>query len=128
MCSKTVFIQTIESHLEYLKEVQQSINSSGDYCGTNHLSCTMGKWMYGEGAEDVKKMGNNAEQIFQQLFEPHEEFHEVSSTSIKAFNNNNHELAKHSLTKMIFLSNKLTKLLLQLNEIAIEAEDLDDSH
>jgi hypothetical protein len=82
----------------------------------------MGKWMHGEAADDVEKLGAKAENIFQQLFEPHEKFHEVSSTSIDAFNNNDHELAKSASTEMIFLSDKLTKLLLELHKIAVEAQ------
>lgn len=119
MSNKTVFIRAIESHLDYLKEVQRNINGAGDYCGTSHLSCTMGKWLYGQGAKDVKKIGKSAEKIFQQLFEPHEKFHEVSSASIKAFNDYDHLLAKSSLSEMIFLSNTLIKLLQKLNEIAV---------
>ena len=127
MSNKTVFIQAIESHLNYLNEVQHSINSAGDFCGTNHQSCTMGKWLHGQAAEDVKKIGKNAEEIFQQLFEPHEKFHEVSSASIKAFNDYDHLVAKSSLTEMIFLSNQLTKLLHELNDIALETDALNNT-
>ena len=122
MSNETVFIKAIKFHIEYLKNIQQNINGAGDYCGTNHQSCTMGKWMHGEAADDVEKLGAEAENIFQQLFEPHEKFHEVSNTSIEAFNNNDHELAKSASMEMIFLSDKLTKLLLELHQIAVETQ------
>lgn len=116
-----MFIKAIEYHLEYLRAIQKNINGSGDYRGTNHESCTMGKWLHGDGIKDVKKFGKEAEKLIEQLFEPHEEFHRVCKDSIKAFNENDYLLAKRSLTEMIFLSDKLTKILLELNKIATES-------
>ena len=118
MDCKEIFTHAIESHLEYLKNIQKNIDGSGDYCGTDHHLCPLGKWLYGEGKTDVKACGRKAEKIFEQLFEPHEQFHHVSDTSIKAFDENNRTLAKESLTEMLYLSGKLMKLLMELNEIA----------
>ncbi len=50
MSNTTVFTKVIKFHISYLKEVQQSINSGGDYFETSHTVCTMGRWLHGEAA------------------------------------------------------------------------------
>ncbi|MCP3851960.1 MAG: hypothetical protein GY694_17245 [Gammaproteobacteria bacterium] len=122
MNNATVFTKVIKFHISYLKEVQQSINSGGNYFETSHKVCTMGRWLHGEAAYEVKILGPQAEKIFQQLHELHETFHEVSDAAYQAFNEGDLKLAKSSLIEMLYLSDKLTKLLMELNQMAIEAQ------
>ncbi len=118
MSSETIFLQAIKAHVEYLKNIQQNINGVSDYCGTDHYSCEFGIWLHDEAVDNAKVLGKRAEEIVGQLYEPHKQFHYASSEAIIAFDENDHLLAKRSMTKMIYLSDKLIKLLLELNEIA----------
>jgi len=122
MSNTTVFTKVIKFHVSYLKKVQQSINSGGDYFGTSHEACTMGRWLHGEAIYEVKVLGSQAEKIFQQLHEPHEKFHNVSDAAYQAFNEGDLKLAKSSLIEMIYLSDKLIKLLMELNQMAIDTQ------
>lgn len=118
MTNKEVFRKALDNHLNYLKDVQETIHGVSDYCGTDHLACPLGKWIYGKGAEDVKVFGQKAMAIFQQLHEPHEQFHISSNKVIQAFSDHKQEEAKRPLSDMIIQSNKLIQLITELSEIA----------
>lgn len=53
MSKETVFRKALDNHLDYLKKIQATIHGSGDYCGTDHRTCPLGQWLYGQGAGDV---------------------------------------------------------------------------
>lgn len=119
MTSSAFLMLRLNDHIQYMKKVQQSLNDQNDFDGVDCHHCKLGEWLYGEGPDEIKAIGNaELESVFQSLFEPHQQYHDASQKAIQFHQAQNQEEAKKYETEMIVLSNHLVNLLLKLDALA----------
>jgi hypothetical protein len=115
MSKRAFFIIRLNDHIQYLKKIEATLDGKGDFHGTDHHECKLGQWLYGEGAEEMLALQQNSEakEVFDSLFEPHENFHTVSKQALELIDDN--QSAQQAMTEMYKLSHVITKKLLALD-------------
>ncbi|TXH71813.1 MAG: hypothetical protein E6Q83_00935 [Thiothrix sp.] len=120
MKKQAFFLQRINDHVQYLSKIKATLTRGGDFQGTHCQDCALGHWLYGKGAQEIKTLGKDAHQLFEQLIEPHEKFHEASQRALAHFQAGD-ELAQYrAMTDMHQLSNHLIRMLLALDRSALK--------
>lgn len=110
------FMKRLNDHIQYLKKIDATLNNKGDFQGTAHEECHLGKWLYGEGAAEVEAIQNSkAKEIFDSLLEPHQKFHMMSRQALENKLAGDEAGVKAALTEMHLLSTILTNKLLDLD-------------
>jgi len=104
----------LNDHIQYLKNIEATLEGKGDFQGTHHYKCQLGQWLYGEGANEIATLqqSSTAQNIFDSLFEPHEQFHLASKQALEA---SDEQTAKTAITEMYKLSHIITQKLLALD-------------
>lgn len=116
--AKAFFIMRLNDHIQYLKKIDAALNGQSDFQGTNHHDCKLGKWLYGVGPEEVAALKHQqAKEVFDSLFEPHERFHAIGKDALFKKQAGDAEGAKAALTALYTLSSTLTKKLLELDKM-----------
>lgn len=117
MAGKAFFMMRLNDHIQYLKKMEAALNGEKDFLGTDHKSCKLGGWLYAEGKVEVADLHNpKAQEVFDNLFEPHQQFHEAGQRALKAKAAGDDKAAKEAMTEMYRLSALLTNRLLDLDK------------
>ncbi|MFZ1341803.1 CZB domain-containing protein [Thiothrix eikelboomii] len=109
------FLQRMNDHVQYLSKIKATLNKRGNFQGTDCHHCALGKWLYGEGPREVQALGADVHNLFEQLFEPHEKFHEASARALAHFKTGDELGQYRAMTEMHQLSSYLIKTLLDLD-------------
>lgn len=111
------FLQRMNDHVQYLSKIKATLNKRGNFQGTDCQHCALGKWLYGEGSHEVQALGSEIQMLFEQLFEPHEKFHEASARALAYFKVGDELGQYRAMTEMHQLSSDLVKTLLDLDRL-----------
>lgn len=112
------FFQRINDHIQYVRKIQKTLNGEGDFQGTDHQNCKLGKWLYGEGRKEVEALGAAAVTKFEAILDPHQAFHDASARALAAKAAGNDATAQMSVTEMDKLSVLLIRELSALDQMA----------
>lgn len=113
---KAFFLLRLNDHIQYLKKVDATLAGTSDFEGTDCHDCKLGKWLYGVGVQEVSSMKNTkAQTIFNEIFEPHQRFHEISKLAIERKRVGDDSGAKALVTEMHVLSRIISQKLLELD-------------
>ncbi|EIJ42470.1 hypothetical protein BegalDRAFT_1591 [Beggiatoa alba B18LD] len=118
MASKAFFLMRLNDHIQYLKKIDATLSDKGDFQGTDCHDCKLGKWLYGDGDNEVSQLNNPiAKEIFSSLFEPHERFHQISKQALDLKKVGDMDGVHKLVTEMHVLSNTISRKLLDLDEL-----------
>lgn len=118
MLKRAFFLLRLNDHIQYLKKIEATLAGTGDFQGTSHLDCKLGKWLYDEGMKQVANMqDNNAKILFNDIFEPHKLFHKISKAALEKKQIGDHQGAKVAMTQMYKLSHIIVQKLLALDKL-----------
>lgn len=112
------FFQRINDHIQYLRKLEKTLKDEGDFRGTAHTDCKLGKWMYGDGRAEVQAEGEEAVRVFEGMFGHHQAFHDAGNKALAAKDAGDEAGVKAAVTEMIKLSNILIDILTHLDKIA----------
>ncbi|HHJ80238.1 MAG TPA: hypothetical protein ENJ65_01240 [Candidatus Tenderia electrophaga] len=118
MATKAFFIQRLNDHVQYLKKIQATLDGNGDFQGTAHTECKLGRWLFGAGSDEAVLIGADAKALFDSLIEPHERFHLASRQALDSQQAGDMVSAEATLTEMHKLSTVLINKLLELDRLA----------
>ena len=116
MVGKAFFLQRLNDHVVYLKKIQRTLEGAEDFQGTDHHDCKLGKWLYGEGAREAEAAGPKARELFESLFEPHQQFHDRSKAAVLKKGAGDDAGSNGDVTEMMKLSTTLVNTLLAMDE------------
>jgi len=118
--TKAFFLMRLNDHIQYLKNIEATLNGEGTFQGNHHRDCKLGQWLYGEGQNEVATLADSqkAQAIFQSLLEPHERFHEISQLALEKKQNGDIQGAQTIITEMHILSHTIAQKLLELDALA----------
>ena len=117
MASKAFFMMRLNDHIQYLKKMEAALKGENNFEGTDHKSCKLGCWLHKEGSVEVAEMHNpKAKEIFDSLFEPHQQFHETGQRALDAKIAGKDDVARAAMTEMYQISAVLTNRLLDLDK------------
>jgi hypothetical protein len=119
-CVGAFFLRRINDHLQYLNRVEATLEGRGDFRGTDHHNCKLGKWIDSEGPGEASSVGEAGAAMFESLKEPHRLFHEASDMALKLQEAGRRELSQQQFTRMYTLSRELVDNLLELDRLAQE--------
>lgn len=120
MPDKAFFLIRLNEHIQYLKKIEATLKGKEDFQGSSHYDCQLGQWLYGVGSQEVAALQNEqAQQIFNSLFEPHERFHSVTKQLLEQKSAINEAATQSAMTEMHKLSQTLSQKLLELDAIAM---------
>jgi hypothetical protein len=120
MAGKAFFLMRLNDHVQYLKKIENTLADKGDFQGTCHTECKLGKWIYGEGAQEIAAL-NDADKgkaLFDAIKDPHEQFHIASKQAVEKKKAGDAEGAKAASTQMHVLSNDICTKLLDLDKLS----------
>lgn len=112
------FFQRINDHIQYVRKIQKTMRGEGDFQGTDHHSCKLGHWLYGEGRQEVEALGDPAIKRFEAILDPHQAFHDASSRALAAKAAGDETGAQGAITDMDKLSVVLIRELTALDDLA----------
>lgn len=118
MTGKAFCFLRLNDHVQYLKKIQATLEGEGDFQGTDFHVCKLGKWIYGEGAEEASAVGDEAKRLFDTLLEPHQRFHDASHEAVEKQQAGDSEGAELAVTEMHKLSTVLINILLELDKLS----------
>ncbi len=117
MTKKAFFLQRLNDHIQYLKKIQATLEGKGEFQGTDHQSCKLGLWLYGEGRGEAEEFGPQALAVFDSLIEPHEQFHDAGRNALEGHVAADATAREAAVTEMMRLSNVLVGRLLSLDQL-----------
>jgi hypothetical protein len=112
------FLLRINDHMQYLKKIKATLDGTGDFRGSDHHSCKLGRWIDGPGPGEVAAYGPEAVATFDSLLAPHERFHSASGRALTFQGEDRHADTEREVTEMHRLSGALVEKLLALDVIA----------
>jgi Chemoreceptor zinc-binding domain len=119
MPAKAFFLMRLNDHIQYLKEIEATLSGEGNFQGTSHRHCKLGKWLYGEGPAEIAALNNNqVKDIFDSLLEPHERFHNISKQALEKKQGGDDQGAQAVITEMHVLSHIIAQKLLELDTLS----------
>lgn len=118
MAGKAFFFQRMNDHVQYLKKIQATLDGNGEFNGTDFQECKLGKWLYTDGPEEASAISEETRNLFDNLLEPHQRFHDASHEAVEKHLAGDTEGAKKAVTEMHKLSNVLISLLLDLDKMS----------
>lgn len=116
MSGKAFFYQRLNDHVQYLNKIQSTLGGKGDFQGTDFHDCKLGCWIYGDGADEVAAVSDEAKQLFDSLIEPHQKFHEASKLAVEKHQSGDSTGAEVHVTEMHKLSATLVNTLIELDK------------
>jgi hypothetical protein len=111
------FFLRINDHVQYVRKIQKTLNGEGDFQGTDHYSCKLGQWIYGDGRKEVEALGDAAIEKFEAILDPHQAFHNASSRALAARAVGDEAAAQSAITEMDKLSVILIRELTALDSL-----------
>ncbi|BAO45716.1 CZB domain-containing protein [Thiolapillus brandeum] len=118
MVDSAFFFQRLNDHIQYLKKIQGAIEDKNSFKGTDPHHCKLGEWLYGTGPEEAAAISDLARDIFDELFEPHEEFHQASSRALEKHAAGDDSGCTEEMTQMHILSGTLVNILIKLDDLS----------
>ncbi len=118
MVHSAFFFQRLNDHIQYLKKVQAAIEDKNSFKGTDPHHCKLGEWLYGTGPEEAAAISDLARDIFAELYEPHEKFHEASTRALQKHSAGDEAGCKEEMTRMHVLSGTLVNILIKLDDLS----------
>jgi hypothetical protein len=119
MAGNAFFLIRINDHVQYLKKINRTLEGQDTFQGCTHTECKLGKWIYGEGEAEVVALENpRAKEIFEELKEPHEHFHQASADALAKQLAGDKDGAHQSMTEMHKLSSVVYQKLLDLDKLS----------
>ena len=112
------FFLRINNHINYLRRIEKTLVGTGDFQGTVHTACKLGVWMHGEGRAEAETLGPEAVALFDELFKPHELFHEASARALALKEQGDEAGSKGAITEMFKLSVTLVNKLTELDKLS----------
>lgn len=118
MIYKAFFIIRLNDHVQYLKKIDAAIRGLSNFEGTDHYQCKLGRWLYGEGQQEIIAMqSQKAKEIFESLFQPHERFHYWAHKALERKQVHDEEGTKQAMTELYICSTLLSNKLLELDKL-----------
>ena len=111
------FLLRMNDHLQYLNRFHATLDGRGNFHGTDHHNCKLGKWLDTDGPAETREVGPEGQAIFESIIEPHRRFHEASSQALELKEAGNQAAAEVKLTEMHQLSGQLVDKLLKLDSL-----------
>jgi hypothetical protein len=119
MPNDTFFMKRLNDHVQYLKEVDKTLRGESNFEGTDAHNCALGKWMDGEGKAEIAKLHSpKAQEIFQSMFDIHEQFHELGKQAIAQQKAGDTHAARMTMTRLFGISAEITSKLLELDRLS----------
>ncbi len=118
MVGNAFFFQRLNDHIQYLRKVQGAIEDKNNFEGTDPHHCKLGEWLYGTGPEEAAAISNETRTIFDELFEPHERFHNANHRALEKHAAGDHEGCEKEMTEMHTLSGVLVNILIKLDGLS----------
>ncbi|WP_419605416.1 CZB domain-containing protein [Thiolapillus sp.] len=118
MVGNAFFFQRLNDHIQYLRKVQGAIEDKNNFEGTDPHHCKLGEWLYGTGPEEAAAISNETRTIFDELFEPHERFHNANHRALEKHAAGDHEGCEKEMTEMHTLSGVLVNILIKLDDLS----------
>lgn len=116
MAGKAFFLMRLNDHVQYLKKLDGTLKGQGDFTGTDHHNCKLGKWIENEGTQEIAALKDSrAKEVFESLKEPHERFHVASQQALAKQQAGDTAGAKDAVTEMHVLSTSIANKLLELD-------------
>ena len=112
------FLLRMNDHLQYLNRLHATLDGRGDFRGSGHHDCKLGRWLDTNGPVETGEIGPDAQSLFDSIIEPHRLFHEASSQALEFKEAGNQAAAEEKLTEMHQLSALLVDKLLKLDTLA----------
>ena len=120
MPDKAFFLMRLNEHIQYLKKIEATLEGKEDFQGSSHYDCQLGQWLYGAGSQEVTALQDEqALQVFNSLFEPHERFHQVTKQLLEQKSAATETATQLAMTEMHRLSQVLSQKLLALDAVAM---------
>ncbi|WP_295452844.1 CZB domain-containing protein [uncultured Thiodictyon sp.] len=116
------FLLRLNDHIQYLNRIKATLNGTGDFRGSGHHDCKLGKWMDSAGPAEASEVGPAAKAVFDSLAEPHRQFHEASAKALELSLAGNAGAAETEVTAMHTLSALLVDRLLELDRLSAAAK------
>ncbi len=119
MAGKAFFLTALNAHLLYMKRLDAALAGQKEFSPCDDHECTLGKWLFGSGEEEVRALESEAAlRFFEEIKSPHQKFHEASQHAMACKSEGNIQGVQASLTEMYRYSNKIYQKLLCLDEVA----------
>jgi hypothetical protein len=119
MAGKAFFLIRMNDHVQYLKKINKTLEGQDTFQGCSHTECKLGQWMYGEGEAEVATITNpRAMEVFEELKEPHQHFHQASADALAKQLAGDKDGAQQSITEMHKLSTVVYNRLLELDKLS----------
>lgn len=112
------FFLRINDHINYLRRIEKTLDGTGDFRGTAHTACKLGLWMHGEGRAEAETLGPEGAALFDELFHPHELFHEASARALVLKEQGDETGSHAAITEMFRLSLTLVNKLTELDKLS----------
>ena len=120
MPDKVFFLIHLKEHIQYLNKIEAALEGKADFQGSSHYDCQLGQWLYGIGSQEVTALQDEqALQVFNSLFEPHERFHQVTKQLLDKKLAVTETATQLAMTEMHRLSQVLSQKLLALDAVAM---------
>ncbi len=110
-------LKRVVDHANWMENVALTIEGKMDWTPTDHTGCKLGKWYYGEGPEEIKQYGEEAERIFKEMEPAHAKIHRLGIEAIQKAKEGEGEQAYELVSEMLENSSDIINLLLQLYSI-----------
>ncbi|WP_020394169.1 CZB domain-containing protein [Thiolinea disciformis] len=112
------FLHRMNDHVQYLDKIKSTLAGKGSFKGTDCRCCALGKWIYSDGVAYAAQFNATARQLFNDMVEAHERFHEASARTLECQEIGDELGQYRALTEMYQLSNQLVQMLLRLDQMA----------
>jgi len=112
------FVIRINDHIRYLRMVEKALDGSAEFEPAAFDGCKLGQWLLGEGWLETHALGPEAVDLFKQLVEPHNAFHDAGHRALDLHAEGNISGTREAVTQMMKSSVHLINLLGRLDEIA----------
>jgi hypothetical protein len=122
MAGKAFFLQRLNDHMRYLNNMNAALEGRSDFKGCDHTACKLGTWLHGEGRDEVANCGDEALALFDEIFAPHEAFHQAGAKALELKAGGDPAAANKAVTEMHQLSVKLVNILMDLDRKATDCK------
>ena len=115
----TFFLLRLNDHLQYLNQIERTLSGNGHFKGIAHTECELGRWIYGRGAQEITALhSEQAQQVFESIKQPHENFHLLSHQAVARKQAGDEEGARAAFREMHRMSVTICSKLLELDKMS----------
>ena len=121
MKKNAFFLQRMNDHVQYLRKIKARIEGTSDFNPCDHHCCALGQWFYSDGYSQAAIFGDRMLSLYQQLEEPHQQFHHASSLAVACHELKDEVGSYRAMTQMHRLSTQLINIILEMDRLASRA-------